>query len=131
MSPTKSAGYLTLPAMALSALIVGSPVAAQPLSRGSAFDGSWSAIIYTQRGACDEAYRSGVQIQSGIIFPGASGINWNGRVSPKGAVRVSVSAGGQSASGSGRLSRNSGGGTWHGQGNRGGCSGTWTAERRR
>ena len=52
------------------------------------------------------------------------------KLTPKGAVRVSVSAGGQSANGSGRLSRNSGGGVWRGQGNSGGCSGTWAAERR-
>jgi len=112
------------------ALILGAGVAATAAA-STAFDGNWSVVIYTRSGACDAAYRSGVQIQNGIIFPDGGGLNWNGRVSPKGAVRVSVSAGGQSASGSGRLSRNSGGGTWRGQGNRGRCSGTWTAERRR
>jgi len=112
------------------ALIFGACLAGTAAA-STAFDGNWSVVIYTRSGACDAAYRSGVQIQNGIIFPDASGFNWSGRVSPKGAVRVSVSAGGQSASGSGRLSRNLGGGTWRGQGNRGGCSGTWVAERRR
>jgi hypothetical protein len=93
------------------------------------FDGSWSIVIYTRSGACDRAYRSGVQIRNGIIYSDAGGFSINGSVSAKGAVRASVSAGGQSANGSGRLSRNSGGGVWRGQGNAGQCSGTWTAER--
>jgi hypothetical protein len=96
----------------------------------SAFDGSWSVSIRTRSGVCEAAFRSGVQIRNGIISSEAGGFNMNGRVSPNGMVRVSVSAAGQSASGSGRLSHNSGGGVWRGQGNRGGCSGTWAAERR-
>jgi hypothetical protein len=96
----------------------------------AAFDGSWSVLIQTRSGACDAAFRSSVQIRNGVIFSEAGGFNMNGHVSPKGMVRVSVSADGQSASGSGRLSQNSGGGVWRGQGNRGSCSGTWAAERR-
>ena len=96
----------------------------------AAFDGSWSVVIQTRSGACDAAFRSGVQIRNGIIFSEAGGFNMNGHVSQKGMVRVSVSAASQSASGSGRLSHNSGGGVWRGQGNRGRCSGTWAAERR-
>jgi len=94
------------------------------------YDGSWGIVIYTRSGACDPTYQSGAQIRNGIIFPEAGGVNMNGRVSPKGVVRVSVSAGGQSASGSGRLSSNYGSGVWRGQGNRGKCSGTWAAQRR-
>jgi hypothetical protein len=75
-------------------------------------------------------YRSGVIIQNGIIYSGGGGINVNGRVASKGVVRATVSSGDQYASGSGRLSRNSGGGVWRGQSSRGSCSGTWTAERR-
>jgi hypothetical protein len=93
------------------------------------YDGRWSIVIYTRNGACDHAYRSGVQIRNGVIYSEAGDFNMNGRVSAKGAVRASVSAGSQSANGSGRLSRNSGGGVWRGQGNAGRCSGTWTAER--
>ena len=94
------------------------------------YDGSWGIVIYTRSGACDPTYQSGAQIRNGIIFSEAGGVNVNGRVSPKGVVRVSVSAGGQSASGSGRLSSNYGSGVWRGQGNRGKCSGTWAAQRR-
>jgi len=94
------------------------------------YDGSWGIVIYTRSGACDPTYQSGAQIRNGIIFAEAGGVNMNGRVSPKGVVRVSVSAGGQTASGSGRLSSNYGSGVWRGQGNRGKCSGTWAAQRR-
>jgi hypothetical protein len=54
----------------------------------------------------------------------------SGRVSKNGAVSVSVSSGASYASGSGRLSTSSGGGSWHGVGSRGACSGTWVAGRR-
>jgi hypothetical protein len=53
-----------------------------------------------------------------------------GRVTPKGAVRVLVSAGSQYADGIGKLTRNRGGGVWKGQGMSSACTGTWLAERR-
>ena len=59
------------------ALTFGACLAGTAAAR-TAFDGRWSVVIYTQRGTCDAAYRSGVQIQNGIIFPDASRINWNG-----------------------------------------------------
>jgi hypothetical protein len=104
-----------------------------PRSRAGsgAFDGNWSVVIETQSGACDRAYRYGVQIQNGEIFNGGGEpIALEGRVAPSGAVRVSVAAGGQEARGAGRLSRTSGSGNWRGQGARGACAGTWVAERR-
>jgi hypothetical protein len=95
------------------------------------FDGTWSVLIVTNSGACDRAYRYGVQISNGnVIYDGGGPINLQGRVAPNGAVRVSVSAGGQRADGSGRLSRDRGGGVWRGQGSTGACAGTWEAERR-
>ena len=96
----------------------------------SPYDGSWSVVFYTRSGACGAAYRSEVVIQNGGIYPGASGINFNGHVSPRGDVRASVAAGDQYASGSGRLGPYSGGGVWRGQGSGGLCAGTWAAERR-
>jgi len=94
------------------------------------YDGSWSVVFYTRVGACDAGYRVGIIIQNGVIYPEGGGINFNGRVSSKGAVSAKVSSGDQYASGSGRLGRSSGSGTWRGQGSRGSCSGTWAAERR-
>ena len=49
-----------------------------------------------------------------------------GKVGGTGAITVTVSGGGRSATGSGRLAGNMGTGSWMG----GACSGTWTAERR-
>ena len=111
------------------AVVCGASVASAAVAR-SPYDGSWTVVFYTRSGVCDAAYRSGVIIQDGVIYPEAGGINFNGRVSSNGAVRGSVSAGGQYASGSGRLGRYSGGGVWQGRGSRGFCSGTWAAARR-
>jgi hypothetical protein len=97
----------------------------------SAYDGSWSVLIMTSTGDCDRAFRAGVQISDGFIVSESSGgFNMQGRVSPNGSVRVSVSAGSQSAAGSGRLTRTTGSGLWRGRGNAGVCTGTWQAERR-
>jgi hypothetical protein len=93
------------------AVVCGVVVASAAVARSS-YDGNWSIIFYTRSGVCDAAYRSGVIIQNDVIYPEASGTNFNGRVSSNGAVRASVSAGGQYASGSGRLGRYSGGGVW-------------------
>jgi hypothetical protein len=97
----------------------------------NAFDGDWSVLIETRTGACDPAYRYGVQIQNGEILNGGSApVTLEGHVAPSGVVRVSVAAGGQEAHGAGRLSRTSGSGSWQGQGSAGTCAGTWVAERR-
>lgn len=94
------------------------------------YDGDWSVLIATNSGACGPSYRYGVQISDGrVIYEGGS-VTMQGRVTPKGAVRVFVQAGGQSANGSGRLSESRGGGVWRGQGASGSCAGTWVAERR-
>jgi hypothetical protein len=97
----------------------------------SVFDGDWSVLIQTRSGNCEPTFRYGVQIQNGrILNGGAAQVAVDGRVTPNGLVRVSVSAGNQEAQGAGRLSRASGGGTWRGQGSVGSCAGNWVAERR-
>ena len=96
-----------------------------------AYDGSWSVVINTQSGSCDPQYRFGVQIIDGnIVYEGGGGGNAQGRVGPNGGVWVNVSAAGNSAAGEGRLSRETGAGTWRGQGPGGTCAGTWQAARR-
>jgi hypothetical protein len=101
-------------------------------SAQSQFNGNWSVVIYTTRGACDPSYRTSVYIQNGHVS-GSGGVNVAGRVSASGQVRVSVSSGEQSASGSGRLSVRGGvgqgSGTWSGRGSQGTCAGTWVASR--
>ena len=96
----------------------------------ASFDGNWSVVIVTNSGACERAYRFGLSIQNGgVSYNGSLPVNVDGRVSGNGSVRVRVSAGSQSASGAGRLSRDQGRGQWRGIGSSGSCAGTWTAQR--
>ncbi len=97
----------------------------------SNFDGDWSVVIQTRAGACIPTLRYPVAISNGIVGnAGDTPATVQGRVAPTGAVRVTVQSGGSWASGSGRLTATSGGGTWRGQGTSGLCTGTWQAERR-
>jgi hypothetical protein len=91
------------------------------------YDGLWSVSIVTEKGDCDRGYRYPVRISNGTLAnAGASVFTISGRVGGSGAITVMVNAGGRSATGSGRLAANMGGGSWSG----GACSGSWTAERR-
>ena len=95
------------------------------------YDGAWSVLIVTRSGSCDPTYRYGVQISDGMVtYDGGGPITMQGRVTPKGAVRVILQAGSQWADGSGKLTRNQGGGVWKGQGASSTCAGVWQAERR-
>jgi hypothetical protein len=94
------------------------------------FDGDWSVLIVTERGSCDRAYRYGVRIANGRVIYEGGVVNFSGRVSSRGYVRVHVTSGSGRASGSGRLSRNIGRGRWTGVSGPDRCSGYWTAERR-
>jgi hypothetical protein len=117
--------------VAAGAPLPGSAAKPRGATATSAFDGSWSVLILTQNGPCDRAYRYGVQISNGyIVNEGGEAATLRGRVSPNGAIQVSVSSGGGQAEGEGRLLRASGNGTWQGQGPSGSCAGTWQAERR-
>ena len=107
---------------------LASPGIAAPAGTAN-YDGSWSVVIITESGACDRAARFGVEISNGHVL-GDGSANLQGRVAQNGAVRVSVSAGDQRATGSGRLSRDRGSGVWQGQGFQGPCAGSWVAERR-
>ena len=114
-----------------SALAAGCLTIAAPALARSAFDGEWSVVITTSGGGCPSGLRYGVQIINGVVSNPASGeAQVQGRVSTKGAVTVTVQAGGQWARGSGRLDLARGGGAWRGQGTAGFCQGTWLAERR-
>src|SRR5687768_3673077 len=79
------------------------------------FDGNWSVLIVTNDGQCDPAYRYGLVIRNGqVLYEGDASVNVAGRVSGNGAVTVRVSAGSQSADGTGRLSHAQGSGSWRG-----------------
>lgn len=112
--------------MATTFAIAG--VSSASAAYAASFDGPWSVLITTTRGACDPSYRFGVMIRgSTVSYLGGGAVRASGRVSPSGQVSVSVSSNGQNANGSGRLSNGRGGGTWRGNGNQGTCSGTWSA----
>jgi len=114
-----------------AALALGSLLWTAPAAKArSGFDGDWSVLIATTSGACDQAYRYGLQIVNGRITYPDQTINVTGRVDGSGRVYVRVSAGGQYATGYGRLSGNSGAGRWSGRGSTSACSGYWEAERR-
>jgi len=94
----------------------------------SAYDGSWDLIFVTQRGACDATYNFSVNITNGIVtHPNL--VRFRGYVARSGAVRASVTVQDKFASGSGRLSSNSGRGTWSGYSGSSRCSGYWIAQR--
>lgn len=121
-------------AVLFSALLVsafaGHSVSTRP-AHAAAFDGSWSVLIITNQGECDRGYRYGVRIGDGkVAYEGTADIQLSGTVSSGGAVSVTVRRGSQSATGTGRISANSGSGTWRGRGPNGECSGNWEAERR-
>ncbi len=110
--------------------VAGAGIAAPALAQ-TAYDGPWSIVITTRGGTCQPSIRYGVDISNGqIINPAAGTADVQGRVTPKGAVRVTVRSGGAWAVGSGRLGRSAGGGAWRGQGSSGFCDGTWVAQRR-
>jgi hypothetical protein len=101
--------------------------ATTPAGSAPSFDGIWSVVIVTEKGACDRAYRYPIRIRNGaLLAEGSSPATINGKVASNGQVTVTVSAGNKSATGSGRLSGTAGTGSWSGSE----CSGTWEAERR-
>ena len=91
------------------------------------YDGLWSVSIVTEKGDCDRGYRYPIRISNGqLANAGDTNFNISGKVGDTGSVTVTVAAAGKSATGSGRLTADAGGGHWTG----GACSGSWTAERR-
>jgi hypothetical protein len=93
-----------------------------------AYDGSWDLAFVTQKGTCDPSYNFSVNINDGVVtHPNL--VRFRGYVARSGAVRASVTVPGKYASGSGRLSSNSGRGTWSGYSGSSRCSGYWTAQR--
>ena len=108
-------------------LLACTPTNAAHRGGGSAYDGTWSVAIYTLRGDCGSV-RVAARIAGGRVYSKDESYQANGAVGANGVIRVSVASGRLSASGSGRLSHNSGAGRW--SSSTGECSGTWSASRR-
>jgi hypothetical protein len=113
-------------AVTLATVFAAFPLAFASMANATPFDGSWSVRVSTTSGPCGESYTYSVTISNGVVSDGGS---LSGRVTEHGNLSVTVSDGSQSARGSGRLVRNSGGGTWRGSGPSGSCSGSWSAQR--
>ena len=91
------------------------------------YDGLWSVLVMTQKGDCDPGYRYPIRIANGtLVNAGDNPFTITGKIAQTGAITVTISAGGKSAIGLGKLAGDLGGGSWTG----GACSGSWTAERR-
>jgi hypothetical protein len=118
---------LLAPTVAAALLLAGTPTNAAHRGGGSAYDGTWSVAIYTLRGDCGSV-RVAAQIVGGRVYSKDQSYQANGAVGANGVIRVSVASGRLSASGSGRLSPNSGAGSW--RSSRGECAGSWSASRR-
>jgi hypothetical protein len=118
---------LLAPTVAAALLLPLSPTNAAHRGGGSPYDGTWSVAIYTQRGDCSSV-RVAAQIVGGRVYSKDQSYQANGAVGANGVIRVSVASGRLSASGSGRLSANSGAGRW--ASSRGECSGSRSASRR-
>jgi hypothetical protein len=94
----------------------------------SAYDGAWGLVFMTQRGACDASYNFTVDISGGnITHPNL--VRFRGRVAKNGQVRASVTVQDKYAAGVGRLTKNTGQGTWSGYSGSARCSGYWTAQK--
>ena len=119
-----------IPALTAATILAATAVPASAAAVAkSSFDGQWSVLIVTQKGACDRAYRYPVKIDNGSVgYAGDASFTVSGKVGDNGTVTVKVARGSQSANGQGRLSATDGSGMWIA--GTGDCSGTWTAERR-
>ncbi len=114
------------PMLQTAILALACVAVAGPAFAATAYDGNWSVVIATTGGACDPAFRYSIAISNGLVVnPVGNAATVEGRVTPKGAVSVSVQSGNQQANGSGHLGMNRGSGVWRGQGSAGACQGTW------
>jgi hypothetical protein len=112
------------------AIVAGAGLGSIERAAAANFDGSWTVTILTERGACDRSGSVRVDIRNGnLIYTGGGGVDVRGHVSNSGQVQVRVATDGQNGSGTGKLSAASGGGSWHGTGTKGICSGHWSAQK--
>jgi hypothetical protein len=118
-----------LAAVAMASVLIAAATPSEARKRGP-YDGLWSVSIHTQAGPCDPSYRYPARIIGGQIRQADNDFSYqiSGAVVSSGGIAVTVSKGGQSATGYGRLHGSIGGGRWSAGGNA--CYGTWSAMRR-
>jgi hypothetical protein len=108
---------LTIVALAATSASMKSDAAGRTI-----YDGEWSVDIVTVRGDCEHSLRYAVRIAGETTYDLASAVTSGGE------IRVTVEEKGRSASGTGKLTRDTGRGQWHTSTNQ--CAGHWTAARR-
>src|ERR1700761_6627690 len=106
-----------LTALAIAGLLTASAATssgAAPRGVTRAFDGVWSVSIYTKSGPCDPSYRYPARIVGGQIQQVENDFSYqlSGVVVSSGAIAVTVTKNGQSATGYGKLRDGRGGGRW-------------------
>ena len=107
-------GRRTLRAIAAAIAIASAMMASGIIASTASFavpryDGLWSVSIVTEKGGCDRGYRYPIRISNGLLAnAGDSVVTITGKVGGTGVITVTVSGGGKSASGSGRLAGNMG-----------------------
>jgi hypothetical protein len=114
--------------LTLAAAVVACTVSVAATAQAAPFDGPWSVLVVTRRGACEPSYRFGLTVYNGVVS-GDGSAAVSGRVARNGSVSVAVAGGPGTAYGSGRLAGNRGGGSWRGSGASGACFGSWSAQR--
>src|SRR3977135_1662968 len=88
-----------------------------PAIAATTYDGLWSVVIVTEKGTCDRVFRYPIRISNAsLVNAGDSAVTIKGSVRDNGSLTVTVSDGGKSVVGSGRLSRAAGAGAWGGGG---------------
>jgi hypothetical protein len=122
-------GYATRALVIIGMCAASTIAAALSAQAAGRFDGRWSAVLTTESGPCQPSYRGEVEVVNGVVqaLGGQSGLA--GRVSANGNVVVTGSLGPISGVATGRLSGNSGSGTWRATIQEGTCTGSWIARR--
>ena len=94
------------------------------------YDGPWNLVFHTKKGSCDPTFTFSVNVDAGVVtHPNL--VKFRGKVASSGAVHASVTVQDKYASGSGKLTGDSGRGMWRGRAAGESCSGYWTAQRNR
>jgi hypothetical protein len=121
----------TTRALVLASLSLASAIALVPSAQAqNKFDGTWSVVVVTNTGPCEPSYRGQVQVVNSLVYAAGSGQgNFSGRVSPSGAVTVTLSVGSIYGVATGKLLVSSGSGSFRAQLNNERCAGSWNARR--
>ncbi|WP_406856815.1 hypothetical protein ABEG18_04045 [Alsobacter sp. KACC 23698] len=112
--------------MLLAALVLS---AAATAGQAANYDGSYSVLLTTQRGACDKVYRFPVNVEGGKVFyAGQTGAVATGGVDAAGRVTATIQYGQDMLRANGRITPGYGEGRWTSPTRK--CSGAWTADKR-